>query len=304
MNLSIIIPAYNEEQNLPLLLKELIPILKQTKKETEIIIIDDGSTDHTFNVIKKLKNKYPNIIGIKLRKNSGKSSAFQVGFAKAKGKILITMDADLQDDPHDIPKLLNKINQGWDVVSGWRTNRNDTFSRKISTKLFNAIVIQTTGTKLHDLNCGLKAYKKEVIETIDLVGGMHRFMPILATWQGFKITETPVSNRPRKYGQAKYGPERALKGILDLTTIIFFNKYAKRPLRLFGTLGIISFITGFTFGIRLTYLRILGEKIGDRPLLILAVLLIVLGVQFFSLGLLGEMLAKNKKESIPISEKI
>jgi len=289
-------------------------ILKKFKNSTEIIIVNDGSTDKTSETINKLKKKYSNLNGIDLRKNQGKSAALLTAFQHAQGDILITSDADLQDEPQDIPKLIDKINQGWDVVSGWRTTRNDQLKRKISTRLFNLIVTKSTGIKLHDFNCGLKAYKKEVINSLNLTGGMHRFMPVLASWQGFKVTEVPVNNRARRFGQPKYGLERMLKGILDLSTIIFLHKYAQRPLRFFGTIGFILFGFGFITGTYLTILRFQGEKIGDRPLLILTVLLIVLGVQFFSLCLIGEMLASpkyhegglasNKKQPVPIAKKI
>lgn len=303
MHLSIIITSHNEARNLPILFKELKTVLKKLNKTCQILLIDDGSTDDTQTIIKKFSKKWPQLTGYKFRKNQGKSSALTFGFRQVAGDIVVTMDADLQDNPAELPKLIEQLKHV-DVVSGWRTNRQDTLTKKLSSGMFNFIVKKSTGIQLHDFNCGYKAYKREVIENIQVTGGMHRFLPVLAAWQGFKVSEVEISNRPRRFGQSKYGFERALKGFLDLTTIIFLQKYAQRPLRLFGTIGVLAFSGGFLAGLYLTYLKFLGEKIGDRPLLILAVLLMVLGAQFFSLGLIGELLASQKTKGVSLATKI
>jgi len=304
MRYSIIIPAKNEEKNLPLLLEELKTVLPKLSGPKEVIVVDDGSSDNTFKRLKANKKKIKNLVGIRLRKSMGKSTALLAGFLESKGDVLITIDADLQDDPREIPKLITKLFGGWDVVSGWRKERKDSSSKKAFSWLFNFVVSRVAGIPLHDFNCGLKAYKRQVIESVNLSGGMHRFIPVLAFWQGFKVTEVVVKHRKRRFGRTKYGFGRVIRGFLDFATIIFLNKYAKRPLRLFGVIGVIFSIIGFLFGVYLAVLRFQGEKIGDRPLLILAVLLMVLGVQFFTLGLLGEMVAIERKSKLPISEKI
>lgn len=301
-SLSVIIPAYNESQNLPVLIKQLTSTLKSIPYKKEIIIVDDGSTDDTFSVIKHLASTNKLIKGIKLRQNKGKSYGLMVAKSQTSSQLILTIDADLQDDPQDIPLLINKIEQGYDLVSGWRKTRNDNLSKRISTKLFNFLVLQTTSLNLHDLNCGLKIYNRAVLDTIHLNSGMHRFMPILAQWEGFKITEVSVSNRPRLYGSSKYGINRALKGIIDLITIIFLHKYAQRPLRLFGGIGLVLFTIGFFTGSYLTILRFQDQTIGNRPLLTFTVILIILGFQFFSLGLIGELIANQKKPIINIKE--
>jgi len=304
MKYSVIIPAKNEEKNLPLLLEELKTVLSEFSGPGEIIVVDDGSTDDTFKNLKADKKKIKNLVGLRLRKSMGKSAALLAGFLESKGDILITIDADLQDDPREISRLMRKLSEGWDVVSGWRKERKDSFSKKAFSSLFNFVVSKIAGIPLHDFNCGLKVYKRHVIESVNLSGGMHRFIPVLAFWQGFKVTEVSVKHRKRRFGRTKYGFGRVIQGFLDFATIIFLNKYAKRPLRLFGIIGVAFSILGFLFGTYLAVLRFQGEKIGDRPLLILAVLLMVLGVQFFTLGLLGEMIATERKDKLPVSERI
>ena len=302
LNISIIIPAYNEGKNIPILLKELSTALDALGKSYEIILIDDGSSDDTYEQIKK--NKSRKVRGLSFKKNMGKSTSLRAGFKESRGQLVVTMDSDLQDNPRELVKLIKEINRGFDVVSGWRKERQDTILKKLSSYLFNKFVSLTTGITLHDINCGFKIYKREALDSIKLSGGMHRFMPVLAHWQGYKVAEVIVKHRERKFGQSKYGFGRAMSGFIDLSTILFLNKYAKRPLRFFGVIGVVFFSMGFSAGGYLTFLRFSGEKIGDRPLLVLAVLLMLLGVQFFSLGLLGEMVAAKNKDKLPLVIKI
>ncbi len=302
LNISIIIPAYNEGKNIPILLKELSTALDALGKSYEIILIDDGSSDDTYEQIKK--NKSRKVRGLSFKKNMGKSTSLRAGFKESRGQLVVTMDSDLQDNPRELVKLIKEINRGFDVVSGWRKERQDTILKKLSSYLFNKFVSLTTGITLHDINCGFKIYKREALDSIKLSGGMHRFMPVLAHWQGYKVAEVIVKHRERKFGQSKYGFGRAMSGFIDLSTILFLNKYAKRPLRFFGVIGVVFFSMGFSAGGYLTFLRFSGEKIGDRPLLILAVLLMLLGVQFFSLGLLGEMVAAKNNDKLPLVIKI
>lgn len=302
LNISIIIPAYNEGKNIPILLKELSTALDGLGKSYEIILIDDGSSDDTYEQIKKNKSK--KVRGFSFKKNMGKSTSLRAGFKESRGQLVVTIDSDLQDNPRELVKLIQEINKGFDVVSGWRKERQDTILKKLSSYLFNKFVSLTTGITLHDINCGFKIYKREALDSIKLSGGMHRFMPVLAHWQGYKVTEVIVKHRERKFGQSKYGFGRAMSGFIDLSTILFLNKYAKRPLRFFGVIGVVFFSMGFFAGGYLSFLRFSGEKIGDRPLLVLAVLLMLLGVQFFSLGLLGEMVAAKNKDKLPLVIKI
>lgn len=294
MKLSIIVPAYNEAKSLPKLVALISSELSRTNYE--IVIVDDGSSDNTKAVLKNLKKKNTHLRAISLRQNSGKSPAIATGFKYSKGDIVVTIDADLQDDPGDIKKLLKKMDQGWDVVSGSRVRRADTGTKQLSTKLFNWFVSNFSGLKLSDYNCGLKAYRKEALAETKIKVGMHRFLTVIAYWQGFSVTEVKVKNLPRKFGKTKYGPWRAISGILDFLTIYFIYKYSRRPVRLFGVMGAFLSSVGFLIGIYLTFLRFSGEKIGDRPLLSLAILLMVLGVQFISIGLLGEMISHSQDE--------
>jgi len=292
--LSIVIPTYNEEKNIPILYKELKSVLNEY--QYEIIFVDDGSSDNTFPIIKSVAQKDKKVKLISFKRNYGKSAALSAGFENAKGDIIITLDADLQDDPKEIPRFIEKINQGYDLVSGWKFKRKDSLTKIISSRFFNFLTSMLTKVKIHDINCGFKAYKKEVLKNINIYGELHRYIPVLAFWKGYKIGEIKVEHHPRMYGKSKYGATRLFKGFLDLITVKFLMSYGSRPLHLFGLIGMLCFLLGAIIGLYLTYLRFLNYKIGDRPLLMLAVLLIVLGVQFISLGLLGEMIISKKKQ--------
>ena len=230
---------------------------------------------------------------LSFRKNYGKSAALQVGFRNATGDVIVTMDADLQDDPNEIINLIKKLEEGNDLVSGWKKVRHDPFVKKISSKFFNFVTRVISGIKIHDFNCGLKAYRKEVTESIKVYGELHRYVPVLAQWQGFRISEIAVKHHPRRYGVTKFGVSRFFKGFIDLITVIFATRYTKRPMHLFGFLGALAFLAGIIVNGYLTYLWIMGIPLSNRPLLFLGILLIIVGVQFFSVGLLGELIANN-----------
>lgn len=292
LDLSIIIPLNNEEGNIVPLYQKLSEQLQRIQQQCEIIIVDDGSTDLTFEKITQLHQQDPRIKIIKFRKNFGKSTALSVAFHCAKGKIIITMDGDLQDDPDEIPQFLAKIEEGFDLVSGWKYPRYDPFTKTIPSKFFNKLTCLFTGVDLHDFNCGFKGYKRVVIKNIQLYGEMHRYIPALAAWNGFKITEIKIKHHPRLSGRSKYGFSRLVKGFLDLITVKFLTSYASRPLHVFGVPGILSFVAGISIGVYLVMLKYLeNAQLSDRPLLMLSVLLIVIGFQFVSMGLLAEMIA-------------
>ncbi|MBT3324123.1 glycosyltransferase family 2 protein [archaeon] len=291
MKLSIIIPAYNEEDNILPLYKEILKNIPK-KYSYEIIFIDDGSTDSTLKNIKAIKDK--NIKSISFRKNFGKAEGLNTGFKEATGDIIITMDADLQDNPKEIPNFIKKINEGYDLVSGWKYNRLDPLGKRVPSKLFNKLTRILTRVNLHDFNCGFKAYKKEVAKSLKLYGEMHRYIPAMASWQGFKVGEIKVDHRERVHGVSKYGWERLIKGLLDLCTITFLGSYQRSPLHLFGTIGLAATAEGILIGTYLTIKWFEGYPLSNRPLLLLAVLLIVLGIQILSLGLIAEMINYNK----------
>ncbi len=299
MDISIVIPLLNEEDSLEELTRRIDEAVRKIKKEYEIIYIDDGSTDNSYKKIVELKEKYPEIIVIRFRRNFGKSAALSAGFQKAKGDIIITMDADLQDDPAEIPNLLEKINSGCDLVSGWKKKRYDPVSKTLPSKLFNYTTRLLTGIKIHDFNCGLKAYRKEVIKELPVYGELHRYLPVLAHWQGFLVDEIVVKHHKRKHGKTKFGARRLFTGFFDLLTVLFITRYHQKPLHLFGLLGLISISIGFFIDLYMAILWFQGHGIGHRPLLLLGTLLIIIGAQFFSLGLIGEMLISSRtKHSI------
>ncbi len=306
VDISVVVPLYNEEQSLEELAGNISENLDSY--EYEIIFIDDGSTDASWEVISSLVRESPCIKGIKLRRNYGKSDALQAGFEITNGSYIVTMDADLQDDPAEIPELIRMLDEGYDLVSGWKKVRHDPLTKTIPSRFFNAVTRFTTGINLHDFNCGLKAYKKEVIDSIYLYGEMHRYVPLLARWQGFeKIGEKEVNHHPRKYGKTKFGISRFLNGFLDLLTLLFVNRYMRQPMHFFGLLGVLFSVVGSVICGWLAYLKIFyGEPLGNRPLLFLGILLILVGVQFFSIGFLGEIinLWQVKYEKPGIEEKI
>ena len=291
--ISVVIPLYNEEESLIPLSHELRKALYDVKYVWEVIFVDDGSKDKSLEVLHEICNKDKRFKYISFRKNYGKSAALQVGFKHVSGDIVITMDADLQDDPHEIPNLINKLNEGFDLVSGWKKKRMDPFIKRRSSRFFNFVTRLISGIKIHDFNCGLKAYKKEVVENIKVYGELHRYMPVLADWQGYKISEIEVMHHPRRYGKTKFGISRFFKGFIDLITVIFTTRYIKRPMHLFGFLGALSFLVGLVVSIYLTIDWINGHYLSNRPMLFLGMLLIIVGVQFFSVGLLGEMMVNS-----------
>lgn len=292
--ISVIIPLLNEEESLNELTLSLEKVFAQMKCNYEVIFVDDGSTDKSFLKIREISRRNNKIHCIKLRRNYGKSAALSKGFRAAKGSIIITMDADLQDDPSEIPEMVKILNSGFDLVSGWKKVRYDPFIKKHTSKLFNFVTSKLSGIKLHDFNCGLKAYKKEVIRSLRIYGEMHRYIPALAFMSGFKVTEKPVKHHARKYGVTKFGASRFVNGFLDLLTVVFTNKYIKRPLHFFGSLGIITSLMGFVVTLYLALLKFIENKpLSDRPLFLVGIFLIIVGVQFLSLGLIAEMITKS-----------
>ncbi|MBS3098114.1 glycosyltransferase family 2 protein [Candidatus Woesearchaeota archaeon] len=293
VDISIVVPVFNEEKNVGILYSRLTDVLRRIKKAYEIIFVDDGSNDRSFYVLRRIHEKDKRVKIIKFRKNFGQTAALDAGFKNSKGMIIITIDADLQNDPDDIPRLLEKMEEGYDVVSGWRIKRKDSLLKKIPSKFSNLFVRKFTKVSIHDSGCTLKAYKKECFNGLDLYGEMHRFIPGLLKWKGFKIGEIKVKHHPRRYGQSKYGVARLLKGFLDLLIIKFWMQYSARPIHLFGGFGILFSSVGFVIGLYLTIIRIFfNQPLSNRPLLLLALLLIILGVQLVVFGVLADIMIK------------
>ncbi len=292
--LSVIIPVYNEEESIKALCQELLPVLRSLKKTYEIIFVDDGSGDRTIIRLMEIRKGNKDIKIVQLQGNFGKASALQAGFDQARGEYLVTLDGDLQDDPKEIPKFLKKIRNGYDLVCGWKYKRKDSLEKIIFSKVANFFTRKATGVKIHDMNCGFKIYKRAVVESFSLYGEMHRYVPALVARKGFKVGEIKVDHHPRKYGRSKYSLGRLLRGFFDFITVVFLTTFVTRPLHFFGSIGLFFGIIGFVFGAYLTILWFQGQGIGQRPLLLLAVLMVVLGVQFFSIGLIGEMLANKE----------
>jgi len=306
MQLSIIIPLLNEEESLTELYNWIASVMQSNSYSYEIIFIDDGSTDKSWKIITALAKKDPSVKGIKFNRNYGKSQALHAGFLKARGKVVITMDADLQDNPEEIPQLYNLIkNEEYDLVSGWKKKRYDSvLTKNLPSKLFNAAARKTSGLKLHDFNCGLKAYRKKVVKNIDVYGEMHRYIPVLAKNAGFtKITEKVVMHQARKYGKTKYGMERFINGFLDLLSIWFLSKFGKRPMHLFGALGVLMFFFGFIAAAWIgfsklykMYHQLPNILVTNNPWFYIALVLMVIGTQFFLAGFLGELILRSKRE--------
>lgn len=296
MDLAVIIPALNEAEALPGLIEEIDQACSELELEWETVVIDDGSTDHTFEMLEDLSATNDRLGAIRLRRNFGKSVALAVGFDATDADIVITIDGDGQDDPADIPLLLDQVDAGKDLVSGWKRDRQDPVSRRWASKLFNWFTAKTSGVAMHDMNCGFKAYRGECARSIDVYGEMHRFMPVLASQQGWKVAEVPVNHRAREHGKSRFGLERYFRGGLDLVTVSFLGRYQYRPLHLFGGAGVGLTFLGALILVYLTIVKIGGEPIGDRPLLFLGVLLIVVGIQLLTLGLLGQMLVLTRRE--------
>jgi dolichol-phosphate mannosyltransferase len=296
--LSVVVPLLDEQATLDTLYEELQAALTPTGIEWEVVFVDDGSTDGSYRELVRLHAAHLNVRVVRLRRNFGKAAAIAAGIEVASGDIVVTMDADLQDDPAEIPNLLAKLDDGFDVVSGWKCDRHDPFVRRFVSRIYNTATRLATGVKLHDMNCGLKAYRAEVFEHVHLYGERHRFVPVLAHHLGFSITELPVNHRPRMNGSSRFGIERYLRAPFDLLTIVFMGRYRNRPLHLFGGIGAIASVTGAAILAYLTVLKIGGSGIGDRPLLLLGVLLVVVGIQLLSLGLIGEMLTSQHEEKV------
>jgi glycosyltransferase involved in cell wall biosynthesis len=294
--ISIVIPLFNEEESLQPLATEIKKVCENSSIEFDGIFVDDGSTDKSLKVLKDLNRMDRRFKYISFQKNYGKSAALQVGFKHVTGEVVITMDADLQDDPSEIPNLLNKLDEGFDLVSGWKKKRYDPFIKRISSKFFNYITGLMSRIKIHDFNCGLKAYRRAVIDNIKVYGELHRYMPVLAYWQGYSVAEIPVQHHPRRYGKTKFGISRFFKGFIDLVTVIFVTRYIKRPMHLFGFLGALAFLVGLIVNGYLSYEWIMGQPLNNRPMLLLGILLVIVGVQFFSVGLLGELMVHNSQD--------
>ena len=297
--LSVIVPIFNEVESLPVLIAKIADVLQESKRSYEIIAVDDGSQDGSAELLQKLARSRHDLVAIIFRRNYGQTPAMAAGFQYAKGKIMITLDGDLQNDPADIPKLVAKVEEGYDLVSGWRKNRQDNrLTRLLPSKIANWMIGGVTGVKLHDYGCSLKAYRREVISDMNLYGELHRFLPALAYIEGAKITEIPVRHHARRFGQSKYGLGRTFRVVMDLLTIFFLKKFLTRPMHIFGLGGLILLITGLLLGTYLTFLKlIIGLSIGNRPLLILAVLLILTGIQLLISGLLAELIMRTYHES-------
>ena len=299
MDISVVVPLYNEEDNVQLLYEEIKGVLDTMAEQAEIVFVDDGSRDTTLAKLEVIQAGDDHVRVVSLRRNFGQTAAMTAGFDHARGGVIITMDGDLQNDPHDIPQLVGKLNEGYDVVTGWRYDRQDPFlSRKLPSQLANRLISRVTGVVLHDYGCILKAFRREVIDNINLYGEMHRFIPAIASGMGISFTEVKVNHRARRFGTSKYGISRTIRVVLDLITVKFMLSYATRPLHVFGTVGVVSSLLGVTIGLILTVQRqLFGIGLANRPLLLLAVLLIFMGIQFITIGLLAELVVRTYHES-------
>ena len=296
--ISIVIPIYNESESINLLVKEIINVMNSNSLYFELILINDGSNDSTRQILNNLSSKIKELKVISLRKNYGQTAALAAGFDYSNGNIIITLDGDLQNDPNDIPKLIEYIQKGYDLVCGWRFKRKDKLiDRRIPSKIANKLIGSVTGINLHDYGCSLKAFKKEIINDIKLYGELHRFIPVLANIEGAKIKEVKVNHRSRKYGSSKYGIDRTFRVLMDLLTVWFMNKFLTRPMYVFGFIGIASILSSLIISSYLIIIKFMGEDIGNRPLLLFALILGIAGVQLFSFGLLGELLMRTYHES-------
>jgi glycosyltransferase involved in cell wall biosynthesis len=294
---TVIVPLFNEEESLKELHHQIRSTFTRINARYEIIFVDDGSTDSSFSVLRDLRRADRHIRAIRFRRNYGKSAALAAGFEKAVGDIVITMDADLQDDPAEIPALARKIEEGYDLVSGWKKRRKDPISKTIPSKFFNAVTSMMTGIRIHDFNCGLKAYRRDVVKNVRVYGELHRYVPVLAHWEGFRVGEIPVQHRPRKYGKTKFGLGRFWKGFLDLITTLFITRYLKRPMHLFGLWGLLAIAVGLMIDGWLTIEWFLGlTSLSNRPLFLAGFVIIIVGIQFMSVGLLGEMLSRTRDD--------
>lgn len=309
MRLSIVIPVYNEQDSLDELLQRIFHVAERAGYQLSVVMVDDGSTDQSWAVIERLAAQHSEVRGLKLRRNFGKAAALAAAFERVDGDFVVTMDADLQDDPNEIPNLLNKLAEGYDVVSGWKQVRHDPWHKVFPSRLFNSMISWLTGVRLHDHNCGLKAYRREVLDEVHLYGEMHRFVPVLATAKGFRVAEIPIQHHPRKHGQSKYGFERFVKGFLDLLTVYFLTGYGNRPQHLLGTLGLCAFGSGFVGLLVLTALWIISRlspmedvHLHSKAIFYYCIVALILGVQLITIGFLAELItAQNRPERMPYS---
>lgn len=308
--LSVVIPVYNEEDSLPLLGAKLDQVLGRMACDAEIVFVDDGSTDRSFAVLEEMGERYPRLRAVRFRRNGRKAAALAAGFREARGQVFVTMDADLQDDPEEIPKLLAALDQGYDLVSGWKRKRHDPLSKTLPSRVFNRVTSLVVGIRLHDFNCGLKAYRRQVAEDAlpYLYGELYRFLPAIAHWAGYRVTEVPVTHHPRRFGKSKFGARRLLNGFLDLVSITFLVRFMTTPMHVFGSLGLLSTLAGGSICAYIAYLRCEYGNIQNRhPLLMLGALLVIVGIQFFSTGLLGDMLAsinQRGNRNVRISQRL
>jgi len=298
MDLSVVVPLYNEEESLPELVDQLLKALRPTGEVFELVLVNDGSTDGTAKVLEKLINKTPELVGVLLRKNYGQTASMAAGFDIAQGEVIVSLDGDLQNDPADIPLLLKKLREGYDLVSGWRHQRQDAaLQRKLPSKIANRLIGRVTGVRLHDYGCSLKAYRSEIVDDMRLYGELHRFLPALAYIEGARITEVKVHHRARQYGQSKYGIDRTFRVLMDLLTVWFMKRFLTRPMYVFGFAGLIAMSGSLLTSVYLVTIKLMGAHIANRPLLTLAVALGLTGVQLFCFGLLGELLMRTYHES-------
>jgi glycosyltransferase involved in cell wall biosynthesis len=298
-DVSIVVPAYEEAASLPELIEGIRAACTEADLSFRVWVIDDGSRDETWEILQALHDEDPRVVGLRFQRNYGKSAALSVGFERAQGQYVVTMDADLQDDPAEIPALVETLEEGdYDLVSGWKKVRKDPISKTIPSRFFNWVTRMISGLELHDFNCGLKVYRREVVKSVGVYGELHRYIPLLAKWAGYdRVAEKPVQHHPRKYGETKFGVERFIQGFLDLITVVFLTRFAVRPMHFFGGLGTLTFGAGFAINLWLTIEKLVfGNPLGDRPLLLLGLLLILFGAQMFTTGLLGEMVIQPRME--------
>lgn len=298
-DVSIVVPVFDERDALPGLIDEIDAALAPLGRSSELIFVDDGSTDGSGDYLRDRGAGRDDLIVVALGRNAGKSAALAAGFERTRGDVVVTLDGDGQDDPAEIPGLLAKLDEGYDLVSGWKRTRRDPIRRRFASRVFNRVTAMISGVDLHDFNNGLKAYRGDRVRALDVYGEMHRFIPVLGVQRGWKVTEVPVNHRPRVHGRTKFGLERYARGMLDLLAVIFMGRYGNRPLHLFGGIGICFLLAGLAIGIYLTIEKITGDAIGDRPLLLLGVLLIVIGIQLFTFGLLAQMVVAMRNERPP-----
>ncbi len=298
LNLSVVVPLFNEEDSLPELVEELLSALRPMRESFELVLVNDGSTDKTAQVMRQLSSHVPELVGVLLRKNYGQTAAMAAGFDVACGEIIVSLDGDLQNDPADIPLLVEKLREGFDLVSGWRYQRKDpALQRKLPSRIANRLIGGVTGVRLHDYGCSLKAYRREVLDDMRLYGELHRFLPVLANIEGARITELKVNHRPRQYGNSKYGIDRTFRVLMDLLTVWFMNRFLTRPMYVFGFGGLVAIAGSLAASIYLFFIKLMGQDIGNRPLFTLALVLGLAGVQAFCFGLLGELQIRTYHES-------